>query len=450
MLEFIRYHVVKVAGDDEAEDESPLASSSRPLLSSDAQPASSEIPAASDSFFSSFRKHYQIAPPSLYIYGAPGTGKSQLLREMIDVHLPNLVAPHPFKTVYLNCMGLLSHNTLFANIYELLADKELRGGFTGSDEAYAALMSYLAPAHNKKRRTHNGSVTEDGSEKHALQFTFLILDEIDALSKSPAEKKILYQLFEISKTCPGTVVICASNLLDLTSKFTRLDSEAYRPVYLQFPPYTKSDLIDIIRERNERAARSSKNPLTIDPKALDMLAARVSNESGDVRKLLDICNQAAAAIPSGSATITLALALKVWAAAHKCNSSATVRTIADSPLHTQLALCAVLSYQDEVNNTPSNSRTKKAGTTRLMTASYVETRYKSLCKQVRMAPSRFQDLLDHLLSIELLSTQKKTINKIPAIIITPNVQWVDLRSALTIIPNPTLQDFIPEDPSYQR
>ena len=283
--------------------------------------------------------------------------------------------------------------------------------------------------------------------------SFIVLDEIDALSRSAGDRQLLYQLFELPVACPGAVLLCASNLLDLTARLPALEAAAYRPACLQFAPYTRKELCDIVIERLSRQPEEGRGKgigcgVKMEEKALEMLAGRVANESGDVRKLLDVCSQAAAQLPEGVASVGLPLALRVWNAAHKCSASAVVKCVAESPLHAQLALCAILQQQDELVARSSRHNRGGGGGGKgsaggVITLSDVEKKYKALCREAGLGAVRMQELADHLQAVELVEGRRRAVNRVSQLVLTPNVQWSDICSALLLSPNPPLEPIIP-------
>nr|XP_040041444.1 cell division control protein 6 homolog [Gasterosteus aculeatus aculeatus] len=198
---------------------------------------------------------------SLYISGAPGTGKTAcftcVLQEMKD-QLASL------QTVLVNCMSLRSSH----GIFPLLADKlKAPGGPSG-------LQRFL---------------TAPGPP------VLLVLDEMDQLDSKAQD--VLYTVFEWpylpeSRLC----LVGIANALDLTDRILpRLQARPHcRPLLLHFPPYSRQELTDIVQDRLAQASADG----ILDSSAVQFCARKVSAVSGDARKALDICRRAVEVVES--------------------------------------------------------------------------------------------------------------------------------------------------------
>ncbi|XP_022669119.1 cell division control protein 6 homolog isoform X2 [Varroa jacobsoni] len=187
---------------------------------------------------------------SLYISGAPGTGKTVSLTYVLG----NLENKYDFRSVFINCMTVKNASSIYAKI---------AGGlnFTGQD-----LES-----------------VQKGVRKLPC---VVVLDEVDQLQSY--NQQVLYSLFELVKLKDSRVVLVGiANALDLTDKTVPL-LQAYgcRPQLYHFAPYNDKQIIDILKSR--LAEFSS----IIKPVALAFLAKKVATCTGDVRKALDICRRA--------------------------------------------------------------------------------------------------------------------------------------------------------------
>ncbi|KAM8878696.1 cell division control protein 6 homolog isoform 2-T2 [Spinachia spinachia] len=155
-------------------------------------------------------------PGSLYISGAPGTGKTACLTCVLHEMTAALA---PLQTVLVNCMSLRSSH----GIFPLLADKlKAPGGPSG-------LQRFL---------------TAPGPP------VLLVLDEMDQLDSKAQD--VLYTVFEWpylpeSRLC----LVGVANALDLTDRILpRLQARPHcRPLLLHFPPYSRQELADIVQDR---------------------------------------------------------------------------------------------------------------------------------------------------------------------------------------------------------
>ncbi|KAM8842151.1 cell division control protein 6 homolog [Synchiropus picturatus] len=203
----------------------------------------------------------QRRPGSLYISGAPGTGKTAcfncILKEM-EAELASAV------TVVVNCMSLRSSHSIFTLLAERL-------GVTGGQSGVQKLLTSPGPA------------------------VLLVLDELDQLDSRTQD--VLYTLFEWpylpeSRLC----LVGIANALDLTDRILpRLQARPHcRPLLLNFPPYSRQELAAIVQDR---LLQSSSEGI-LDASAVQFCARKVSAVSGDARKALDICRRAVEIVES--------------------------------------------------------------------------------------------------------------------------------------------------------
>ncbi|KAJ1656911.1 AAA ATPase [Dispira simplex] len=254
-----------------------------------------------------FLKNYVLAnrAGSLYISGAPGTGKTaSLLRICMGMKADLKRARHPIKLVVMNCMSVATPR----GFYERLAS-DLVGQPVASKDALAVLETLFL---DTKRKS----------------LYLLVLDEIDSLLSR--DQEVLYKLFEWP-TLPGSrlVLVGIANALDLTDRFLpRLRAKGCMPQLLNFLPYQMEDIIAIIKARlddvyatvmgtgkevivtrkstdsgkgisdADQATQSLANlglvecPPLIETPAVELCARKVAASTGDLRKALDICRQA--------------------------------------------------------------------------------------------------------------------------------------------------------------
>ncbi|XP_070780665.1 cell division control protein 6 homolog [Enoplosus armatus] len=200
-------------------------------------------------------------PGSLYISGAPGTGKTACLNCVLQEMKAELTS---VQTVVVNCMSLRSSHAVFP----LLADKlRASGGQNG-------LQRFL---------------TAPGPP------VLLVLDEMDQLDSKAQD--VLYTIFEWpylpkSRLC----LIGIANALDLTDRILpRLQARPHcRPLLLHFPPYSRQELTAIVQDRLAQASAEG----ILDASAVQFCARKVSAVSGDARKALDICRRAVEVVES--------------------------------------------------------------------------------------------------------------------------------------------------------
>ncbi|CAH0726607.1 unnamed protein product, partial [Brenthis ino] len=192
---------------------------------------------------------------SLYISGQPGTGKTASLTYILQ--LPKI--KEGFKQVYINCTMMKSAASIYSRIC-----KELQLPTSGTSEkaSLSAIEKFLVKKH---------------------KMILLVLDEIDQLDSK--RQAVLYTVFEWAARPSRLVLLGVANALDLTQRaLPRLQARALAPATLHFAPYTKHQIIDIFT--SVLATEDTTN--VFSPVALQMLAAKISAVSGDMRRALDI------------------------------------------------------------------------------------------------------------------------------------------------------------------
>ncbi|XP_020031925.1 cell division control protein 6 homolog [Castor canadensis] len=201
---------------------------------------------------------------SLYLSGAPGTGKTACLSRILQ-DLKKEVKD--FKTIMLNCMSLRNAQAVFPAIAQEICQEEI------SRSAGKDMMRKL-----EKHMT---------AEKGPM--IVLVLDEMDQLDSKGQD--VLYTLFEWPWLNNSRMVLIGiANTLDLTDRILpRLEArEKCKPQLLNFPPYTRNQIATILQDRLTQVSRDQ----VLDNAAIQFCARKVSAVSGDVRKALDICRRA--------------------------------------------------------------------------------------------------------------------------------------------------------------
>ncbi|XP_077380106.1 cell division control protein 6 homolog [Festucalex cinctus] len=201
-------------------------------------------------------------PGSLYVSGAPGTGKTACLHWVLR-HMKEELSH--VRTLSVNCMSLRRSR----GIFPLLAEK-----------------LNVPPAGRKSLQRH---LSGPGPA------VLLVLDELDQLDSKTQD--VLYTIFEWphlpqSRLC----LVGIANALDLTDRILpRLQAvPRCRPLLLNFPPYTRDQLGAIVQDRLAQACADG----VLDAAAVQFCARKVSAVSGDARKALDICRRAVEIVQS--------------------------------------------------------------------------------------------------------------------------------------------------------
>ena len=202
-------------------------------------------------------------PDDLLVYGPAGSGKTTCVNHVFDrLHNQTRV-----KTVRLNCWNYTTRSAILA---QLLIE-----------------LGYVVPRRGKPVDELTAKLREWVDKNHDI---VVALDEFDQLDE---QNEIIYDLHNIGVQADGHLgmVIVANkppSQLDLEQRSqSRL---GYQTV--QFMPYDKDDLIDILAERAEDAFK----PGCLGDDVVDHVAETVSTEikrgCGDCRHALEILHRA--------------------------------------------------------------------------------------------------------------------------------------------------------------
>ncbi|KAM8709039.1 hypothetical protein ACLKA7_015933 [Drosophila subpalustris] len=194
---------------------------------------------------------------SLYVSGQPGTGKTACLSLLLRA--PEFA--QRLQRVYINCTSIASVGAVYKKLCTELQ---------------------LKPA-GRTERDHSEAIQRH--LRKGKRMLLLVLDEIDQLCTTRQE--VLYTIFEWP-ALPGSRILLVgiANSLDLTDRaLMRLNARCeLKPRLMHFPPYTKPQIVEIFKSRLAEAQVLDVFP----PVTLQLLAAKVSAVSGDVRRALDI------------------------------------------------------------------------------------------------------------------------------------------------------------------
>ncbi|XP_030077693.1 cell division control protein 6 homolog [Microcaecilia unicolor] len=207
-------------------------------------------------------------PGSLYISGAPGTGKTLCLSKILEDLKDEL---KECRTIFINCMSLRSSQGIFPCVAEGMAEA---GKTVGAKDIARKL---------EKQMTAEGPMV------------LLVLDEMDQLDNKGHD--VLYTVFEWpSLTNSRLVLIGIANALDLTDRILpRLHARPKcKPQLLNFSPYTKDEIATILQGRLKQVAGDQ----VLENAAIQFCARKVSAMSGDARKALDVCRRAVEIVES--------------------------------------------------------------------------------------------------------------------------------------------------------
>ena len=224
----------------------------------------------------------------------------------------------------------------------------------------------------------------------------MILDEIDQMSTK--DQTVLYTLFELPALEDSRLILIGlANALDLTDRaLVRLQSRTnFKPVVLNFPPYSKQDIATILSQRI-REAVSEEVSNVIAPSALQYLGGKISSASGDLRKAIDVCRRAIE-LAETSAKKQLVLA------STESHNSSTAKCV-NIPMLCSLMVgiesnrfCAENS--DDADETPIQQKLiiatllvlVKHGKSKLVTLAKLHQSYTKVCSKFGVTPMDFDE-----------------------------------------------------------
>ena len=201
-------------------------------------------------------------PGSMYVSGAPGTGKTATLTHLLETKVTK-----EYKSIFINCMVLKSSIAIYREVAKQLNPK-------------------------KVAKTEKDALkTIESCVRSSKMMILLVLDEVDQLESK--DQAVLYTVFEWPALAGSKLALVGiGNSLDLTERvLPRLQvSAAYTPTLLHFPPYTKQQIKEILTRRITEVEPDSTELIT--PRAILFLAAKIAEQSGDIRRALEVTRQA--------------------------------------------------------------------------------------------------------------------------------------------------------------
>lgn len=196
----------------------------------------------------------------LYLTGPPGTGKSMCVRYILDQFkdVPNL---------NINCLKAQTSKIILSKICNSVG----LGKFTRFNES--DILERLS-----KKFT--------GRTSKAF---LIVLDEIDELPKSKSAN-LISKIFSWPDQAHSKVILIGiSNTANFTSRYQMIRSlsgkDDHHITKIVFRPYTSKDIKDILiwyLENDENFEDGS-----LEPKVIDMIAAKIAREHGDIRSALN-------------------------------------------------------------------------------------------------------------------------------------------------------------------
>ena len=266
-------------------------------------------------------------PSNLLVFGKPGTGKTAVVKNVIN-RLKKISIQHGIE-ITVPIVNAKTANTSYKVLYDIAEDlgtnkidKKFRVHFTGLSmgEATDRILEYI-----KKNKLH----------------VVLVIDEIDSLVERNGDD-ILYSFTRANERLleSGFIsLIGISNSLTFKDKLDPRVRSSLSEEELIFNPYTVLQLKEILNERSLLAF----NEGAISPASINLCAAVAGKDNGDARKAIDLLRVAAELAERERATIVVEKHIRD--AQEKIEKDSNYEVIKNSTTHTKLVVPSILKSQ---------------------------------------------------------------------------------------------------------
>ncbi len=266
-------------------------------------------------------------PSNLLIFGKPGTGKTAVVKNVIN-RLKKKSTEHGVE-IAVTIINAKTANTSYKVLYDIAEDmginridKKLKVHFTGLSmgEATDRILEYV-----KKNKLH----------------VVLVIDEIDSLVDRNGDD-ILYSFTRANERMleEGFIsLIGISNSLTFKDKLDPRVRSSLSEEEIIFNPYSILQLREILLDRSKLAF----NEGSISQGSINLCAAIAGKENGDARKAIDLLRVAAEIAERERATIVTEEHIRD--AQEKIEKDTNYEIIKNSTTHTKLIILSILKSQ---------------------------------------------------------------------------------------------------------
>jgi len=265
------------------------------------------------------------AVQGIFIYGAPGTGKTGLVSEILDeLEQESKKNKVKLKTLYLNCSENRTETTILMELLmNLNPEKEYpKMGWT-----------------RKKAISEFESVIESIGGN-----VLLALDEVDYALKEGGDD-ILYRLSRINDKLNANVsTIIISNDAKVMDYIKPKTQSTFGRIKIIFAPYNAEELKDILSMRSNLAFKEG----VVSDVVLKKISEIESERGGDARKaleLLDSCGKIATSRGLGKISLDL-----VEEADRNLEQDETIKTISGLVKHQKILYLVLLKEKKETTS----------------------------------------------------------------------------------------------------
>jgi cell division control protein 6 len=263
-------------------------------------------------------------PSNLLIFGKPGTGKTAVVKNVID-HLSNKTKQLDIN-LHVPFINAKNSNTPYKILYEIAEllginkeEKKMQVFFTGlsMSEATDRILDFI------KRKSIK---------------VVLVIDEIDSLVNKKGDD-ILYNFTRANERISSEQFISLigiSNSLTFKDKLDPRVKSSLSEEELVFNPYTIEQLKQILVDRCKLAFYDDVVPSGV----INLCAAIAGRETGDARKAIDLL-RVAAEIAERSMTMKISEE-HIRHAQKKIDSDSNFEILSNSTLHTKLVILSTI------------------------------------------------------------------------------------------------------------
>jgi len=304
-------------------------------------------------------------PSNVFIYGLTGTGKTAVTKYVL--RRLTVKADKRVVYAYVNCRQVSTNYRVLAELVRSLGRSVPFTGLSTTE----VLKRFVETLERSRR------------------IMIVVLDEVDYLVKKSGDS-ILYYLTRLNTDLrlSKLSVIGITNDLRFTEYLDPRVKSSLGEEELVFPPYTSSELRDILMMR----AREAFYPGVLEDGVIPLCAAIAAKQNGDCRLALDLLLKAAEiAERDGKSKVTED---DVRRAQREIEKNLAVDVIRSMPLHVKLVLLAVFLMERE--------------RFRNITTGELYNKYKELALKLRIDPvtqRRVSEIINELDMLGLVNAQ---------------------------------------------
>ncbi|MEM1577874.1 MAG: AAA family ATPase [Candidatus Pacearchaeota archaeon] len=312
-------------------------------------------------------------PSNLFIYGKTGTGKTLVVKYVINQLLKKAQELNiPLKAIYINCKLKKIADTEYRILTELINQFGHSIAATGlpTDVVYKKFIDLV---------------------EESKLLVIIIFDEIDEIVKKISDN-FLYNFTRINSFLSNSKI----SLIGISNDLTFLDyldprvRSSLSEEELVFPPYNAFQLQDILRDRARLAFKKN----AVNDTIIEKIAAIAAKEHGDARRALDLLRIAGElAERDGKSKLTLEYVDK---AIEKIERDKILDLVETQPRHHQLILLSIINLLE---------KTKES---KIFTGD-VYNKYLELTSSLKLEPLTQRRVSDIIAELDMLGLINATI-----------------------------------------